>query len=67
MNTLAYLSGGLLGDFEVFCIACIIIWGFYALLQWMGVVIPPPVRIVLIVLGCILLIIWAFKLFAQLT
>lgn len=66
MNTLlAVLSGGLLGDFEVFCIICIIIWGVYALLTWLGIVIPQPVRIILTVLGCIILVVWLFRIAQQ--
>lgn len=66
MNILALLSGGLLGDFETFCIICIVVWGVYAILQHLGIVIPQLIRIVLIVLASVILVVWLFRLTAQL-
>lgn len=69
MNTLlltAVAFGGLLPLFFKIAIACVIIWGIYALLQWAGISIPRPIQIVLIVLICIVVIYWLFELFGAL-
>jgi uncharacterized RDD family membrane protein YckC len=64
---LALIANGLLGILLKVAIACVVIWAIFALLAWAGVTIPPPVRIILIALGCILLIYWLFEIFGSLT
>lgn len=70
MNILSLISlavipstGSLLGLLRWVAIAAIVIWAIYALLQWAGVSIPPPVRIIFIALVCIFLIIFLFRVF----
>lgn len=65
MNLLltALVGGGLLALLFKVAIICIIVWGIFALLAWAGVVIPSPIRIILICLGSILAIYWLFELF----
>ena len=60
------MSGGLLGLLLKVAIACVIIWAIYALLQWAGITIPPPIRIIFIALACILVIYWLFEIFGAL-
>lgn len=55
-------EGGWIGLLVQIAIICVIIWAVWALLQWSGIAIPEPVRIVLIALVCIVLIIWLAKL-----
>ena len=68
MNLLltALVGGGLIALLFKVAIVCVIIWGIFALLQWAGVVIPPPIRIILICLGCIIALYWLFELFGAL-
>lgn len=70
MTTLALLSlavipstGSLLGLLLWVAIAAVVIWAIFALLQWAGVSIPPPVRIIFIALVFIFLIIFLFRAF----
>lgn len=68
MNLLltALATGGLLAILFKIAIICIIVWGVFALLTWAGVVIPQPIRIILICLGSILCIYWLFEAFGLL-
>lgn len=67
MNLLTVIvAGGLLALLFKVAIACVIIWGIFALLSWAGVVIPQPIRIILICLGSLLAIYWLFELFGNL-
>lgn len=63
---LTLIAGGLVGILIKVAILCVIFWAVYALLQWAGIVIPRPVQIVLIALGCIVLIYLAYELFLAL-
>ena len=54
---------GLEGLLFKVAVACVVIWGIYELVKWMGWTIPRPVQIILICLVCILLIYWAFEIF----
>lgn len=53
----------IINAFVWFAIICLIIWGVYALINATGITIPQPVKIVFYVLGGILLILLAVKLF----
>ena len=71
MNTLILsviaFPGGALGLLFKVAIACVVLWGIFALLKWSGIAIPEPVRIIFICLCCILVIYWLFELFGMLT
>lgn len=54
-------TDSLLGLLLLVAIACVVIWGIYALLQWAGIQIPPPVRIIFICLVSIVLIVLLFR------
>ena len=54
---------GLLTLLAEVAILAIVIWAIFALLTWAGITIPPPVRIILVSLGSILLIILLFRAF----
>lgn len=48
-------------------VAAIVIWALIQLVRWSGIVIPRPIVIIAIALGCILAIYWLFKIFHALT
>lgn len=54
--------GGPLGLLFKIAIACVIIWGIWALLQWLGWTIPRPVQIIAICVISIIIIYWLFEL-----
>jgi hypothetical protein len=63
LATISSFPGGLEGLLFKVAIACVIVWGIWALIKWMGWIIPEPVRIVGICLICIVLIYWLFEIF----
>lgn len=62
-----FFGGDVLGLLERIAIICVVAWGIWELIKWVGVPIPRPIQIILICLLSILIIIWAFQIFAQLT
>jgi len=64
MNTLLtfVFSGSIVGLLFKIAIVCVIVWGIWELIKWMGIPIPRPVQIVLICIICIVLIYWLFEL-----
>jgi hypothetical protein len=54
--------GGPLGLMFKIAIACVIIWGIYELVKWLGWTIPRPVQIIAIVVISIIIIYWLFEL-----
>ena len=54
-------AGGLVGLLLYVAIACIVIWAIWALINWTGVSIPEPVRIIAIALLCIVAIVLLFR------
>lgn len=57
------LPGSLLGVLLWVAVLAVVIWAVSALLQWSGITIPPPVKIIAIALVCIFLILLLFRLF----
>ena len=53
--------GGLLGLLFKIAIVCIVCWGIWELVKWLGVTIPRPVQIILICVVCIILVYWLFE------
>lgn len=47
-------------------VSCVVVWGVWELIKWLGWAIPRPVQIILICLFCILLIYWGFEVFEAL-
>lgn len=61
-----FFGHDVIGLLERVAIVCIVVWAIWALLVYAGIVVPQPVKIILIALISILLIIWLFQIFAQL-
>ena len=59
-------TNGWLGLLFKVAIVCLVIWGIWELIKWMGWVIPRPVQIVFIVLVGIVVIYWLFQIAAML-
>jgi hypothetical protein len=53
---------GPLGLLFKIAIACVIVWGIYAIIKWLGWPIIEPVRIIFIVIVSIVILYWLFEL-----
>jgi hypothetical protein len=67
MLTTGILAGGLVALLIKLAIAAVVIWGIYALIQYMGWEIPRPVQIVLICLVSIAAIYILYAVFIEVT
>lgn len=59
-------TGSLVNLLVAVAILCVVIWAVIALLRWAGLVIPPPVAIILTALVCIFLILFIARAFGLL-